>query len=184
MSEEARCRPGPAGLVAAVGAIMLLGSACTSQGSSPLPAAQPSPPASTTPATPQPSPNTSPTTTLVAEADCPRTLEPASIGLPEFKGHSESSVTLYGLLFARYPLPAGQVSKIAWRMTGSGNMRFAATGPRGQRIAPAWATLHYGSSWHRPGEEWGTGFRFPAPGCWTVRVTRGTSAATASLLVK
>lgn len=170
----ARCRTGPTGLVAVVGAIVLLGAACTSQGSS-APAPQPSP------RTPTPAPQAS---TPVAKADCPQTLKPASIGLPEFKGHSGSSVTLYGLLFTRYPLPAGHVSKIVWRMTGSGHMRFAATGPRGQRIAPTWATLHYSSSWRRPGEEWGTGFRFSVTGCWTVHVTRGKSAATASLLVK
>jgi hypothetical protein len=110
--------------------------------------------------------------------------EPSSNGMPEFMGRSNSSITLYGLLFADYPLPAGRVSKIVWRMTGSGQMRFSATGPRGQRIAPAWSTLHYGSNWDRPGEEWGTGFRFPVGGCWTVRATRGTSAATATLLVE
>jgi hypothetical protein len=132
-----------------------------------------------------PSPSTSPAATPPAVTkNCPRTLQPASIGLREFKGHSDSSVTLYGLLFARYPLPAGRVSKIAWRMTGSGHMRFTATGPHGWRIAPAWKELHSGGDWHRPGEEWGTGFRFPVPGCWTVRVTRGTSTATARLLVK
>ena len=104
--------------------------------------------------------------------------------MPEFIGKSNSSQTLYGLLFTKYPISAGREVKIVWRTTGSGHVRFTATGPRGQHIAPAWTTLHYGSNWDRPGEEWGTGFRFPVRGCWTVRVTRGTSAATASLLVK
>lgn len=29
-----------------------------------------------------------------------------------------------------------------------------------------------GSSYHRPGDEWGTGFRFDASGCWHIHLAR------------
>jgi len=154
-----------------IGVTMLLGSGCTSQSSPPPP--------------PQPPPSIAPSSDVVANAACQRTLKFNPGEFPEFMGKSNSSTTLYGLLFTNYPIPAGREVKIAWRMNGSGHVRFTATGPSGQHIAPTRGPeLHMGSNWHRPGDEWGTGFRFPVGGCWTVRVTRGTTAATASLLVK
>jgi len=32
---------------------------------------------------------------------------------------------------------------------------------------------HTGSSFARPGDEWGTGFVLDAPGCWELEVQRG-----------
>jgi hypothetical protein len=117
--------------------------------------------------------------------ECPATLPSAAgIGLPEVTGEATAPATLYGLLFTGYPIPAHQVSKIAWRVTGSGRVQFSATGPHGRRIGLVWGPEpHGGSNWNRPGTEWGTGFRFPTAGCWTVQVRRGGALATAELLV-
>jgi len=30
----------------------------------------------------------------------------------------------------------------------------------------------HGSTWQRPGDEWGSSFRFDAPGCWQIHATR------------
>lgn len=104
--------------------------------------------------------------------------------MPEIRGRAESPVTLYGLLFASYPIIARRDTKIAWRMTGSGLISFEALGPHGRHGYLDWGPEpHTGSSWHRPGDEWGTGFRFPTAGCWTIHVTRGHTSATARLLV-
>jgi hypothetical protein len=122
---------------------------------------------------------------VLVTAACQRSLNFSPNGFPEFIGQSDSSVTLYGLLFSLYPLRAGREVKIVWRMTGSGDIRFTAIGPSGEQIAPtAGPTPHSGSNWVRPGGEWGTVFRFPTRGCWTIQVTRGATEATAGLLVK
>ena len=39
-----------------------------------------------------------------------------------------------------------------------------------------------GSNWQRPGDEWGTTFDFPQPGCWQLQVTRG-AGLTASVWI-
>ncbi|TDC05145.1 hypothetical protein E1267_20555 [Nonomuraea longispora] len=58
-----------------------------------------------------------------------------------------------------------------------GPLRVAASLPDGTA-----ATLvrgpeeHGGSSRRRPGQEWGTGFVFPEPGCWKVELTRTRGA--------
>jgi hypothetical protein len=70
-------------------------------------------------------------------------------------------------------LSAGKELKIVWRVTGTGQARFSATGPGSRTIAPVWGPEgHGGSNFNYPGEEWGTGFVFPTPGCWTVHVAR------------
>jgi hypothetical protein len=63
--------------------------------------------------------------------------------------------------------------KVAWRMSGSGPLAMAATGPGGRTVRPAWGPEpHSSSNWTRPGDEWGTGWVFPVPGCWTITLTR------------
>jgi hypothetical protein len=70
------------------------------------------------------------------------------------------------------PLPSGRELKIVWRMTGSGDLRLEARHPDGTRVLPRFLTFHGGSSWSRPGDEWGSGFTFPKAGCWEVQATR------------
>jgi hypothetical protein len=88
--------------------------------------------------------------------------------------------TLYGLLMTTRPLPvrAGESVKIVWRMTGSGSLRLTASGPHGRRIGLQWGPdFHTGSDYHRPGQEWGAGYRFPTPGCWDLHARRSTATA-------
>ena len=71
---------------------------------------------------------------------------------------------------------AGDEAKIVWRLTGTGPFVATAIGPDAQQHRPIWGPVaHLGSSWNRPGQEWGTGFMFPTPGCWDLRVRRGTT---------
>jgi hypothetical protein len=99
--------------------------------------------------------------------------------LEEVEGRA-TDATLWALPFAPQPFRAGQEVKIVWRMTGSGPPRFAVVGPSGEAPdALRWGPEpHADSTWNRPGEEWGTGIRFPAPGCWRVTVRRDRGAGT------
>ncbi len=116
---------------------------------------------------------------------CPSSLDSgATTSLKEVRGEAPAGESLYGLLFASYPIAVGREAKIAWRMTGAGPLVLDAIGPAGQHIAPVWGPeVHGGSTWDRPGEEWGSGFLFGSAGCWTVMATRGATVAHAKLLV-
>ncbi|MFB9840476.1 hypothetical protein, partial [Actinoallomurus acaciae] len=47
---------------------------------------------------------------------------------------------------------------------------------RSRRLA--WGPeAHGGSSYQRPGDEWGAGYRFDRPGCWDLHAVRGTATA-------
>ena len=93
---------------------------------------------------------------------------------PELRGVVPDG-ELWALIFGDYPPRQGREIKIVWRMTGEGAVALSATGPTGRRITPLWGPEpHTGSNWVRPGDEWGSGWRFPEPGCWTVHLIRGT----------
>ncbi|WP_345575567.1 hypothetical protein [Nonomuraea rosea] len=94
-------------------------------------------------------------------------------GFPEVQGIGRDA-EVWGLLFAKKPpLSRGKEIKIVWRMTGEGPLSVKATLPDGTAAKLAWGPeQHGGSSWQRPGEEWGTGFVFPKRGCWKVELTR------------
>ncbi len=73
---------------------------------------------------------------------------------------------------------AGKDEKIVWRITGSGRQfSVQARNDDGTMIFPIWGPDDHGqgSNWERPGNEWGTGFNFPEPGCWTLTATRDTT---------
>jgi hypothetical protein len=106
------------------------------------------------------------------------TPSPATDGFPEQKG----SGSLWALYFPTVNEPpfvrANREAKIVWRMTGTGEPTIVADGPGGGTVKPVWGPEgHGGSTWTRPGDEWGTGWNFPTAGCWTVRADRadGTS---------
>jgi hypothetical protein len=86
-----------------------------------------------------------------------------------------TDATIYGLLFPTSPLPirTGDELKIVWRMTGHGDLSVTYESPDGD---PASLTFgpeaHGGSSYDRPGDEWGTGFKFDEPGCWHIHLER------------
>ncbi|WP_460913775.1 hypothetical protein [Plantactinospora veratri] len=106
-------------------------------------------------------------------------------GLPEVQGVADAGNSFWGLLFPRGgpSLRSGLDEKIVWRMTGDGSFSIRATGPDGTTIEPVWGpTGHGGSTWTRPGDEWGTGWNFPTAGCWTVRASRSGGATGSAVL--
>jgi hypothetical protein len=84
--------------------------------------------------------------------------------------------SLYGLLFAGEPpvVVAGQQVKIVWRMTGTGALTASAHSGDTAAQLTFGPEAHGGSNYVRPGDEWGTGWIFPTPGCWDVHLARGT----------
>lgn len=71
------------------------------------------------------------------------------------------------------PVLANQEAKIVWKIGGTGAFTVKATGPDGTEALPVWGPDgHGGSTWQRPGTEYGTGFRLPSPGCWTFTAQR------------
>lgn len=138
----------------AVVSILAVAAGCTST----KPPARSSPPA---------------TPTAAACAAAPTPTPAPSFLLPEAQGVGRG-VSLWALFFAE--LKRGQEIKIVWRMTGAGDLSMQATGPGGATASPVWGPRsHGGSSWQRPGDEWGTGWVFPSAGCWIVRATRSVS---------
>jgi hypothetical protein len=95
---------------------------------------------------PTAAPAAQPSATCPASAD----LGAAGAGLPERQGIGHG-VTLWGLFFAPKAV-AGNEIKIAWRMTGAGDLTMTASGPDGATTKPTWGPEgHGGSSFHRPG---------------------------------
>jgi hypothetical protein len=78
------------------------------------------------------------------------------------------------LVFGTLPPHAGTELKIVWRVTGTGPLDVRATRPDGTR-SPL--------TFHRPGDEWGTGFLFDAQGCWLLDVRRGEVTASVPIEV-
>jgi hypothetical protein len=105
-------------------------------------------------------------------------------GFPEIQGDMHSSGELWALIFFDKAY-TGMDEKIVWRITGAGTQFEAqARAEDGTVIRPSWGPdFHGGSSWDRPGEEWGTGFNFPKPGCWTITVTCGATTGEIRLQV-
>jgi hypothetical protein len=112
--------------------------------------------------------------TIAAAASCPSEAERTAT---EIQGAGDG-VSLWALLFLTGPrLVSGKETKIVWRMTGAGDLTIEATGPDGRTAEPRWLETHGDSTWSRPGDEWGTGWVFPAAGCWTVRAVRDGGAS-------
>lgn len=119
----------------------------------------------------------------VADCDPPSPGDLINTGLPELHGKA-SHGELWALVFRPLPIHAGEETKIVWRMTGSGLFRIDARNPEG---AAALLTFgpeqHSGSTWQRPGQEWGTGFIFPYPGCWRIHAERDDASGDVDLVV-
>ncbi|MBD7994202.1 hypothetical protein H9639_02695 [Arthrobacter sp. Sa2CUA1] len=57
-------------------------------------------------------------------------------------------------------------------------------GPLAEADALDWGPrLHYDSNYDRPGDEYGSGVVFDAPGCWTVTFTRTDGSASVQIQV-
>jgi hypothetical protein len=135
------------------------GSAAKAPGSAPPGSV---PPAATRPAAIQ---------SAVPAAHCPSM--PVSLDETQGTGHG---ATLWALFFG--PLRRDTEIKVVWRMTGDGDLSMWANGPRGARVTPVWGPeAHGGSTWQKPGQEWGTGWVFPSAGCWMVHATRSQSGS-------
>ncbi len=131
-------------------------------------------PAATATTTPYPTPSLGP----LGQPGC----KPASpFSSMELQGTPvERGTSLYGLAFVRAgeSLKVGEDIKVAWRMTGKGDLNVRLIDPDGQDKALAWGPeAHGGSTYHRPGDEWGTGFKLDQPGCWELRMSRDASHA-------
>jgi hypothetical protein len=114
----------------------------------------------------------------------PSRIQTSKIQFPEVQGTMITDGEIWALLFfdkghAREDL------KIVWRITGSGNQfKVQARNEDGTVIDPIWGPDYHGSSdWERAGYEWGTGFNFPKPGCWTLTAARGTTKGEIRLIV-
>jgi hypothetical protein len=82
------------------------------------------------------------------------------------------------LVFGELPPRAGTPLKVVWRVTGTGDLHVTALRPDGTSAPLDFGPeIHGGSTFHRPGDEWGTGFLFDAPGCWHLEVSRGEVSA-------
>lgn len=134
------------------------------------------PPASTTgPAGPDGAPGCRP-----ASPVAPYGAADFADGMPEVRGTGHG-LQAWGLMMPqkRYPpLRAGQVLKIVWRVTGTGPLRLTASDPGGREHDVSWGPEAHGdSSFKRPGDEWGAGYRLGEPGCWRLRLARGAATA-------
>ncbi len=115
---------------------------------------------------------------------------PAAFGadgsVKEIRGTS-STGEVWGLALGPGQVPprAGVRLKIVWRMTGHGSLRVAATRPVGDQQPLAFGPEpHEGSSFDRPGDEWGVGVRFPIAGCYHIRLTRTGTSGDVWLMVR
>ena len=85
--------------------------------------------------------------------------------------------TVWAWFMAGYPPASGVEDKTVWRVDAPGAVGspvFLLIGPAGKAGRLSWGPdEHSGSSWDRPGREFGTGLVFTSSGCWDARVTLG-----------
>jgi hypothetical protein len=79
---------------------------------------------------------------------------------------------------------AGRQTKIILKLGGSGDPTFVALAPDRTRVMPDEMQPHAASTWLRPGDEWGSGWTFPQPGCWDLHAERGGVASDLWLVVR
>jgi hypothetical protein len=120
--------------------------------------------------------STTTTAPAIKTACQPSRIQISKNEFPEIQGTMNSAGELWALLFFD-KAHAKQDLKIVWRMTGSSEQfSIQARHADGTVTSPSWGPEYHGSSnWERPGTEWGTGFNFPKPGCWTLTATRGST---------
>jgi hypothetical protein len=93
-------------------------------------------------------------------------------GIPE-AGMDTSRGSIWALFFNPVPPPANQEIKVVWRMTGAGDFSFQVSDADGKTVPLVWGPdAHGSSSWNHPGDEVGTGLKFPHSGCWQIHVAK------------
>ena len=119
------------------------------------------------------------------ETGCqPSVIQKSKDDLLEIRGDMQSEGEIWALPFFE-TARVDTDEKIVWRITGEGDeFQAQAQSADGTVIQPIWVEYHGGSNWQRPGQEWGTGFNFPTPGCWTITVSRGETKGGISLEVQ
>jgi hypothetical protein len=97
----------------------------------------------------------------------PAAVQASETGLDSTRG------SFWALFFGPIPPSVGKEIKVVWRMTGTGAFAFRVSDADGKTVPLAWGPQgHLGSNWNHPGDEVGTGFNFPHPGCWNIHVAR------------
>lgn len=96
--------------------------------------------------------------------------------------------TAWAWFMTDWPPLAGVEDKTVWRLAPdhpiASSPVFTLTGPQGAQGHLNWGpALHGNSNWDRPGDEFGTGLVFTAPGCWDVHVVYGSLQSDIYLLV-
>lgn len=122
-------------------------------------------------------------TPAITEPVCqPSLIQESENSFPEIQATMHSEGEIWTLLFFG-EAHAKEDLKIVWRITGGGQeVIVQAQNEDGIIIQPIWGPeFHVDSTWERPGTEWGTGFNFPEPGCWTLTVTLGETTGEISL---
>ncbi len=117
---------------------------------------------------------TTTTTTTTCDSATP-TIEKAT-SPTEVQGEATGG-TVYGLLFLTHspPIRVGEEVKIVWRITGKGNLTITYESPSARPgVLTFGPTPHAGSTYTRPGDEWGAGFLFDERGCWHIHLERTT----------
>ena len=159
---------------AALGSAVVLLVACTSNASTlitsegGLATTQAVPTVTTT--TPQA--GTGPTSSETCDSQTP--IGRGNNTIPEVQGIA-TDATVYGLLFLKHspPIRDGEEVKIVWRMTGKGDLSVTSQAPSKRAgVLTFGPEAHAGSTYQRPGDEWGTGFLFDEPGCWHIHLKR------------
>ena len=93
-------------------------------------------------------------------------------GFPE-AGMDNSRGSIWALFFDAVPPRANQEIKVVWRMTGAGDFTFRVSDKDGKTVPLVWGPEGHGSSsWNHPGNEVGTGFKFPHSGCWQIHIAK------------
>jgi len=96
----------------------------------------------------------------------------------EIRGTS-TDASLWGLALGpghAPPRPREEL-KIVWRMTGTVPLHIVFDAPDGRPQPLVFGPeAHSASSYHRPGDEWGTGFRFMTSGCWHIHFARSDTS--------
>jgi hypothetical protein len=107
----------------------------------------------------------------------PSPVTPGRTGLPEAFG-TTSNGQLWALFFhgavasntaAVFTNLVGRELKVVLKRTAGVDLT-TATAPDGTERQPVWQRTHSGSTWARPGAEWGTGWQITEPGCWRIHV--------------